>query len=52
MFGIDAIGALGIFDRKGAVAMVASSASLGYDRAGSSRAQVRPQPPRRSARKT
>ena len=29
IFGIDAIGAMGIFDRKGAVAMVASSASLG-----------------------
>ena len=36
VFGIDAIGALGIFDRKGAVAMVASSASLGLDRSGSS----------------
>jgi Zn-dependent protease with chaperone function/Zn-finger nucleic acid-binding protein len=35
VFGIDAIGALGIFDRKGAVAMVASSASLGLDRSGS-----------------
>ena len=35
IFGIDAIGAMGIFDRKGAVAMVASSASLGFDRAGS-----------------
>jgi Zn-dependent protease with chaperone function/Zn-finger nucleic acid-binding protein len=35
-FGIDAIGAMGIFDRKGAVAMVASSAALGLDRSGSS----------------
>ena len=35
VFGIDAIGALGIFDRKGAVAMVASSASLGFDRSSS-----------------
>jgi heat shock protein HtpX len=35
IFGIDAIGAMGIFDRKGAVAMVASSASLGFDRSGS-----------------
>ena len=35
VFGIDAIGAMGIFDRKGAVAMVASSASLGFDRSGS-----------------
>ncbi len=35
VFGIDAIGALGIFDRKGAVAMVASSASLGLERSSS-----------------
>jgi Zn-dependent protease with chaperone function len=35
VFGIDAIGAMGIFDRKGAVTMVASSASVGFDRAGS-----------------
>ena len=35
IFGIDAIGAMGIFDRKGAVAMVASSASIGFDRSGS-----------------
>ena len=35
VFGIDAIGPMGIFDRKGAVAMVASSASLGFDRSGS-----------------
>jgi Zn-dependent protease with chaperone function len=38
VFGIDAIGAMGIFDRKGAVAMVASSAALGFDRSGSSTA--------------
>ncbi len=38
VFGIDAIGAMGIFDRKGAVAMVASSAALGFDRSGSSAA--------------
>src|SRR5262249_37172017 len=31
----DAIGALGIFDRKSAVAMVASSAAVGFDRSGS-----------------
>jgi len=31
---LDAIGALGIFDRKSAVAMVASSAAVGYDRDG------------------
>jgi Zn-dependent protease with chaperone function/Zn-finger nucleic acid-binding protein len=32
---LDAIGALGIFDRKSAVAMVASSAAVGFDRSGS-----------------
>jgi Zn-dependent protease with chaperone function/Zn-finger nucleic acid-binding protein len=31
---LDAIGALGIFDRKSAVAMVAASASVGYDTGG------------------
>ncbi|MHB1560679.1 MAG: M48 family metalloprotease [Isosphaeraceae bacterium] len=31
---LDAIGALGIFDRRSAVAMVASSAALGFDRDG------------------
>ena len=41
VFGIDAIGALGIFDRKGAVAMVASSAVLGLNRSGT--ATVTPQ---------
>ena len=41
VFGIDAIGALGIFDRKGAVAMVASSAALGLNRSGT--ATVTPQ---------
>jgi Zn-dependent protease with chaperone function/Zn-finger nucleic acid-binding protein len=35
IFGIDAIGAMGIFDRKAAVAMVASSAALGLGRSGS-----------------
>ena len=38
VFGIDAIGAMGIFDRKGAVAMVASSAALTLDRSSSSSA--------------
>ncbi len=33
-FTLDAIGALGIFDRKSAMAMVASSASVTFDRAG------------------
>ena len=47
---LDAIGAMGIFDRKSAVAMVASSASVGFDRPASSQARRRrPQP---SARKT
>ena len=31
---LDAIGAMGIFDRKSAVAMVATSAAVGYDRSG------------------
>jgi Zn-dependent protease with chaperone function/Zn-finger nucleic acid-binding protein len=35
-FSIDAIGAMGIFDRGSAVAMVASSAVAGFDRSGSS----------------
>jgi Zn-dependent protease with chaperone function/Zn-finger nucleic acid-binding protein len=34
VFSIDAIGAMGIFDRGSAVAMVASSAVAGYDRSG------------------
>ena len=38
LFGIDAIGPMGIFDRKAAVAMVASSATLTLDRSGSSSA--------------
>jgi Zn-dependent protease with chaperone function/Zn-finger nucleic acid-binding protein len=33
---LDALGALGIFDRKSAVAMVATSAAVGFDRSGSS----------------
>ncbi len=33
-FTLDAIGALGIFDRRSAMAMVASSASVGFDRTG------------------
>ncbi len=33
---LDAIGAMGIFDRKSAVAMVATSAAVGFDRSGSS----------------
>jgi Zn-dependent protease with chaperone function/Zn-finger nucleic acid-binding protein len=35
-FTIDAIGAMGIFDRRSAVAMVASSATAGFDRSGPS----------------
>jgi Zn-dependent protease with chaperone function/Zn-finger nucleic acid-binding protein len=34
-FSLDAIGALGIFDRKSALAMVATSASAGFDSSGS-----------------
>jgi Zn-dependent protease with chaperone function/Zn-finger nucleic acid-binding protein len=37
-FTLDAIGAMGIFDRKSAVAMVASSASSGFDASGSASA--------------
>ena len=47
---LDAIGAMGIFDRKSAVAMVASSAAVGFDRSGSGTARRRLRPP--SARRT
>jgi Zn-dependent protease with chaperone function/Zn-finger nucleic acid-binding protein len=41
-FTLDAIGALGIFDRRSAMAMVASSASVGFDRTGTGSATVAP----------
>jgi Zn-dependent protease with chaperone function/Zn-finger nucleic acid-binding protein len=41
-FALDAIGALGIFDRRSAMAMVASSAPVGFDRAGTGTATVAP----------
>ncbi len=46
---LDAIGAMGIFDRKSAVAMVATSAAVGFDQSGSSNPATAPPP---SARRT